>query len=328
MVRFALINDTPYLALRGKILGVFPELYEEKNNRDISKHTVYSGLCPWEFDLFNNSRYTIQGHAILTLRKYQRVKFSGRYWLYTNANIGLIWQESQDRTYIKLTTVVSHDMNFWRLIQLECVLDKWLGLISPKYHNSALLALWDNNSLVAIRVPSQKASNAGTYNDALMACTAVSLYLYVPNHIERQSKYVVSFSMHSSYIYIHIYICVCVLRGQQHLFSTHKTDVLVNVSKFFQTENVSTWLGHEPLIFGFLPNGLTIRAIGATYLLPDVFEYWLWWYKYFCSQFNIRNVNYAKATAFMFDARSDVLVKVSRFFNQKISQPSDSCQML
>ena len=48
----------------------------------------------------------IQGQAILTIRKKQRVKFSGRYWLYTNANIGLMWQESQDRTYIKFITVM------------------------------------------------------------------------------------------------------------------------------------------------------------------------------------------------------------------------------
>ena len=50
---------------------------------------------------------------------------------------------------------------------------------------------------------------------------------------------------------------------------------------------------------------------------------------------NIWNVNCAQATAFIFDSRTDVLVKVSMFLRQKISrpevnsnpQPSDSCRM-
>ena len=113
---------------------------------------------------------------------------------------------------------------------------------------------------------------------------------------------------------------MCVARATTFIFDS-QNGCSCECVEVFQTENVSTWLGHEPLIFGFLPNGLTIRVIRATHLLPHVFEYWLWWFKYFCSQFNIRNVNYAKATAFIFDARSDVLVKVSGFFNQKISQP-------
>ena len=51
---------------------------------------------------------------------------------------------------------------------------------------------------------------------------------------------------------------------------------------------------------------------------------------------NIGNVNCARATAFIFDTPTDVLVKVSKFLRQKISrperdsnpQPSDSCRML
>ena len=37
-----------------------------------------------------------------------------------------------------------------------------------------------------------------------------------------------------------------------------RTDVL---EKVFETENVSTWGGLEPPIFGFMPNALTIWAV-------------------------------------------------------------------
>ena len=42
-------------------------------------------------------------------------------------------------------------------------------------------------------------------------------------------------------------------------------------------------------------------------------EHWLWRYKYFLSKINIRNDNYVRATAFIFDTRTDVLVKVSKY---------------
>ena len=56
----------------------------------------------------------------------------------------------------------------------------------------------------------------------------------------------------------------------------------------------------------------------------------------FCSKVNFLNVNCAQTTAFIFDTRTDVLVKVSKFLRQKMSrpeedsnpQPSDSCRML
>ena len=51
------------------------------------------------------------------------------------------------------------------------------------------------------------------------------------------------------------------------------------------------------------------------------FEHWLWWYRYFLSKVNICNVNFARATAFNFDTRTGVLVKVSIFFRQKLSRP-------
>ena len=42
--------------------------------------------------------------------------------------------------------------------------------------------------------------------------------------------------------------------------------------KVFETENVSTWGGHEPPTFGFMLNALTIWAIRARHLLPMFFN--------------------------------------------------------
>ena len=122
--------------------------------------------------------------------------------------------------------------------------------------------------------------------------------------------------------------------------SPHKWPVTRKMFPFddviMETENVSTWGGLELPIFGFMPNALTYWAIRARHLLSHVFEYWLWRCRYFLSKVNIWNVNYARATAFIFDTRTDVLVKVSKFLRQKmfrpegdsITQPSDSCRML
>ena len=57
---------------------------------------------------------------------------------------------------------------------------------------------------------------------------------------------------------------------------------------------------------------------------------------YFWSKVNIWYVNCARATSVIFDTRTGVIVKVSKFLRQKISrpegdsnpQPSDSCRML
>ena len=58
--------------------------------------------------------------------------------------------------------------------------------------------------------------------------------------------------------------------------------------KVFETENVSTWGGLEPPTFGFMANTLTIIwVIRARRVLSHVFEYWLWWYRYFWSKVNI-----------------------------------------
>ena len=86
-----------------------------------------------------------------------------------------------------------------------------------------------------------------------------------------------------------------------------------------ETENVSTWWGLEPPTFGFMQNAPTIWVIRTRHLLSHVFEYWLWWYRYFWSKVNIWNV--ARAITFIFDTGTDVLVKVSTFLRQKMSGP-------
>ena len=69
-----------------------------------------------------------------------------------------------------------------------------------------------------------------------------------------------------------------------------------------------------------MPNALTYWAIRARHLLSHVFEHWLWRYRYFLSKVNIYwNVNCARATAFIFDTQTGVLVKVPKFLRQKMS---------
>ena len=105
------------------------------------------------------------------------------------------------------------------------------------------------------------------------------------------------------------------VRGQQHSFSTHERVFLWKCQSFWD-RHVSTWGGLEPPIFGFMPNALIYWAIRARHLLSHVFEYWLWWCWYFLSKVNIWNANCARATAFIFNTRTGVLVKVSKFLRQ------------
>ena len=110
------------------------------------------------------------------------------------------------------------------------------------------------------------------------------------------------------------------VRGQQHLFSTHER-VFLGKCQCFESENVSTWGGFEPPIFGFMPNALTYWAITARHLLSRVVEYWLWCYRYFFNKVIIWYGNCARATAFIFDTRTGVFGKVSKFLREKMSRP-------
>ena len=92
----------------------------------------------------------------------------------------------------------------------------------------------------------------------------------------------------SHYIYMYIYISskvniwnVNCARATAFVFDS-RTDVLVKVSN---------WEGLEPPTSRF--HSLATWAIRVRHLLSHVLEYWLWWYRYFCSKVNIWNVNYA-----------------------------------
>ena len=104
-------------------------------------------------------------------------------------------------------------------------------------------------------------------------------------------------------------------RATAFIFDTG-TGVHVKVSKFLRQEG-----GTNPPTFGFMPNALTIWAIRARHLLSHGFEHWLWRYIYFWTKVNILNVNCARATAFIFETRTGVRVKVSTFLRQKMSRP-------
>ena len=97
--------------------------------------------------------------------------------------------------------------------------------------------------------------------------------------------------------------------------------------KVFETENVSTWGGLGPPTFGFMPNALSYWAIRARHWLFHVLEHWLWRYRYFWSKITIWNVNCARATAFIFDTRTGVLVKV-KVFESENSRPEGVISIL
>ena len=125
------------------------------------------------------------------------------------------------------------------------------------------------------------------------------------------------------------------VRGQQHSFSTHERVFLWKCQSFRNRKCLDLRGTRIPnqRIHAECSNLLSHQ--GQTFAVP-YFEHWLWRYRCFWSKVNIRDVNYARATAFIFDTRTGVLVKVSQLPRQKMSrpeedsnpQPSDSCRML
>ena len=103
-----------------------------------------------------------------------------------------------------------------------------------------------------------------------------------------------------------------IVREQQHSFSTHEWVFLGKCQRFWDRKCLDL-RGARIQTFGFMPNALTCWAIRARQLLSNIFEYWLWRYKYFLSEVNIWNINCARATTFIFDTRTGVLGKVSKF---------------
>ena len=128
------------------------------------------------------------------------------------------------------------------------------------------------------------------------------------------------------FIYVYIYFLSKVniwnatcARATTFSFDT-RTDALVKVSNVLGRKGLDLRgaLEPPPPTFRFLPNAITIWAIRARHLLSHVFEYWRWRYGYFLSKVNIWSLNCARATAFIFDTRADVLAKGSKFLRQQI----------
>ena len=102
----------------------------------------------------------------------------------------------------------------------------------------------------------------------------------------------------------------------------------------FEAENISTWEGLEPHIFGFMPNAVTIWSIRARHFLFHVFEHWL--YRYFLVKliFEMLTVR-SQQHSFSTDSRM-FFWKCQRFWRQKMCGPerdskpnlSDFCRML
>ena len=103
---------------------------------------------------------------------------------------------------------------------------------------------------------------------------------------------------------------------QQHSFPTHGRMFLWKCQSFWDRKCLDL-RGTRTPTFGFIPNALTTWA----FALQCFFLYWLWQYKYFRSQVSIWNVNWAWATAFVFDTKTDVLMKVPKFLTHSISRP-------
>ena len=109
-------------------------------------------------------------------------------------------------------------------------------------------------------------------------------------------------------------------RGQQHSFSTHERVFLWKCQSFWYRKCLDLKGTRTPNL-RIHANALTYWAIRAGHLLSHVFEHWPWRYRYFWSKVYIWNVNCARTTAFIFDTRTGVLVKVSKFLRQKMSRP-------
>ena len=106
-----------------------------------------------------------------------------------------------------------------------------------------------------------------------------------------------------------------------HWFSTHERVFLWKCQSIWDRKCPDLRGARTPT-FGFMSNALTYWAIRAKHLQSRVFEHWLWWYRYFWSEVNIWYVNCARATSFIFDTRTGVLVKVSKFLRQKTWIPA------
>ena len=118
---------------------------------------------------------------------------------------------------------------------------------------------------------------------------------------------------HYHSMYVKLTFEMLIVRGNSIHF-WHTNGCPCESVKVFEKENVSAWEELEPPTFGFMRNALTIRAIRVRHLLSHVLNTGSGGIDIFLSKATIWNVNCARATAFIFDTRTDVFVKVSKFF--------------
>ena len=151
----------------------------------------------------------------------------------------------------------------------------------------------------------------------------------------RFSKYFCIYPMQISYFWSRINIWyVNSARATAFIFDT-RTDILVKMSKFLRQKSLGLGGTRNPKlrIHAEFSNHLSYQ--GQTFAVPCCWILALA-YRYFLSKVSIWYVNCAQATAFIFDTRTDVLMKVSTFLRQKLSgpegdsnpQPSYWCRML
>ena len=99
------------------------------------------------------------------------------------------------------------------------------------------------------------------------------------------------------------------VRGQQHSFSTHERVFLWNCQSFWDRKCLDLRGTRTPnlRIHGEFSNLLSYQ--GHTFAVPC---FWTlhWRYRYFLSKVSIWNINCARGTAFIFDTRTGVLVKI------------------
>ena len=88
----------------------------------------------------------------------------------------------------------------------------------------------------------------------------------------------------------------------------------------FRHTNGCSWESVEPPTFRLMLNAVTYWAIRPRHLLSHVFEYWLWWCRYFLSKVNIWNVDRARATAFIFDTHALIWNLKVKFMGEVIGQ--------
>ena len=116
------------------------------------------------------------------------------------------------------------------------------------------------------------------------------------------------------------------VRMHQHSFSTHQWMFLWKCQSFWDRKCLDQRGTRTP---NLRIHVLTIWAIRARHFQSQVFEYWLWWYRYVWSKVSIWNVNCARATAFIWLVAHGAYTTPSHFSRRTRHRHDRKCvQML